>query len=327
MFQDETSVIGDNLLYPMVLMGKYLRKMGHKFSTIDMDDITKFDKIIFLDYPTMLNSYFRKLLRLKHKELYLVLLESEMIRPDNFILSNHKPFKKVFTWKTNLIDNKKYINLHLANKIEIDKGAFNPLIKKGLFTMIASHKYNDHPLELYSERIKAIKWFEINHPEEFDLYGIGWDRVFFRGKLHNLNPLLNKLYKKMKFLPKFNLFPSYKGPLKSKRDILKKYRYSISYENASIPGYISEKIIDCLLAGSVPIYLGAPDIQNFIPLSCFIDKRSFKSYNELYNYAKNMSTKEYNNYLENIYNFINSDNIKLFSAETFVKKIISEILK
>jgi hypothetical protein len=31
-------------------------------------------------------------------------------------------------------------------------------------------------LELYSKRVEAIKWFEKNHPEDFDFYGIGWDR-------------------------------------------------------------------------------------------------------------------------------------------------------
>jgi hypothetical protein len=24
--------------------------------------------------------------------------------------------------------------------------------------------------------VEAIKWFEKNHPEDFDFYGIGWDR-------------------------------------------------------------------------------------------------------------------------------------------------------
>jgi hypothetical protein len=38
------------------------------------------------------------------------------------------------------------------------------------------YKKINHPLELYSKRVEAIKWFEKNHPEDFDFYGIGWDR-------------------------------------------------------------------------------------------------------------------------------------------------------
>ncbi|MBA7551029.1 hypothetical protein ES705_43562 [subsurface metagenome] len=106
--------------------------------------------------------------------------------------------------------------------------------------MIAGHKFNSHPLELYSERVKAIRWFEENHPEDFDLYGIGWDKYCFKGMLSRLNRFntLRKLFKLK--------YPSYKGPIKSKREIYKKYKFAICYENArDISGYMTEKIFDC----------------------------------------------------------------------------------
>lgn len=41
------------------------------------------------------------------------------------------------------------------------------------------------------------------------------------------------------------------------------YEFSIIVENERTPGYFTEKLIDCLSQGTVPIYWGAPDITNF----------------------------------------------------------------
>jgi hypothetical protein len=44
---------------------------------------------------------------------------------------------------------------------------------------------------------------------------------------------------------------------------LKDYRYSIVTENCQVPGYFTEKIIDCFLTGTVPIYWGDPKIDMY----------------------------------------------------------------
>lgn len=36
-------------------------------------------------------------------------------------------------------------------------------------------------------------------------------------------------------------------------------------ENSLVEDYVSEKVYDALIAGCVPIYWGAPNIQDFIP--------------------------------------------------------------
>ncbi|MDO5470014.1 MAG: glycosyltransferase family 10 [Akkermansia sp.] len=43
----------------------------------------------------------------------------------------------------------------------------------------------------------------------------------------------------------------------SKINFLKKYKFTIAFENTNRDGYITEKLIDPLLAGSVPIYWGS----------------------------------------------------------------------
>lgn len=45
-----------------------------------------------------------------------------------------------------------------------------------------------------------------------------------------------------------------------KEEGLDDYMFSIAHENASYPGYFTEKILDCFATGTVPIYWGDPEI-------------------------------------------------------------------
>lgn len=47
-----------------------------------------------------------------------------------------------------------------------------------------------------------------------------------------------------------------------KLNFMKDYRFSIEVENARIPGYFTEKILDCFRTGTIPIYCGDPLIGN-----------------------------------------------------------------
>lgn len=52
-------------------------------------------------------------------------------------------------------------------------------------------------------------------------------------------------------------------PLANKRDGLLPYRFSVVIENSREYGYFTEKLVDALLCGTVPIYWGAPDVGKF----------------------------------------------------------------
>lgn len=53
--------------------------------------------------------------------------------------------------------------------------------------------------------------------------------------------------------------------LDNKWDGVAGYKYSIAIENSNIDNYWTEKISDCLLAYTVPVYFGAPNIYDFFP--------------------------------------------------------------
>ena len=67
------------------------------------------------------------------------------------------------------------------------------------------------------------------------------------------------------------------NPLPEKWDGLYPYQASIVLENRITPGMFTEKIFDPLLTWTVPLYWGAPDIQNYFPLvdDQILDLRDF----------------------------------------------------
>lgn len=61
-----------------------------------------------------------------------------------------------------------------------------------------------------------------------------------------------------------------------KLELMKSYRFTIAFENATGTDYVTEKFYEPLLSGSVPIYLGAPNIHTFSPSpTAFIDVRNY----------------------------------------------------
>lgn len=67
------------------------------------------------------------------------------------------------------------------------------------------------------------------------------------------------------------------GPVKDKDAFVRKYKFIIAFENTLTPGYTTEKIVDAMRGGSLPIYWGNPQVGiDFNPRS-FINARDFPS--------------------------------------------------
>ena len=312
---DDVIINRDNCMYPFWLLKQEFLKNGYDLSTQDINSIENSQIIIYNEMPAIMPKENDK------NKSYLLIFESELIRPDNWDLEKHKYFNKIFTWNDDIVDYKKYYKINFAQNIPktINKDLFK---KEKLFVLIAGNKRSTHSLELYSKRLEAIRWFEINHPKDFDFYGIGWDK--YKIKNRYINFFFQKLGLSKLFRPNFT---NYKGMVRSKKEVLEKYRFSICYENArDIRGYITEKIFDCFFAGCVPIYWGASNITKYIPKECFVDKRNFDSYEELFAYIKNIDNQEYKRYLDSIEEFLSGEKSCQFSSDFFVKTIIGEII-
>lgn len=321
MLHNSNAPIGDDLLLPIVELGKHLKKNNVRTATLDTLDQAEFDAYLFIDMPDMANRYVKSAFN-SGKPLYLLALESPLVRPENSDVTLHAQFTKVFTYNDSLVDGIKYIKTNYSfsfpQSLKVDM-----VKKEKLCVTIAGNKkprIKGNYKELYSERIRAIRWFEENHPEEFDLFGIGWSRPEFK-----LRRLLNPL----KLIKIFSAptYTTYKGSVERKRPILERYKFSLCYENVQdIPGYITEKIFDSFFADTVPVYLGANNITDYIPKECFVDKRDFADYPSLYRFMATISENDYNSYISNIRKYLLSDKTAEFSCDNFARVISSHIL-
>lgn len=139
-------------------------------------------------------------------------------------------------------------------------------------------------------------------PDKLDLYGSGWNNIKnYRGG-----------------------FGQYRGKTHSpqnKLDILSNYDYSIAIENCNINNYFTEKINDCILSWTTPIYYGCKNISDYLPEGSYIpinidDPQNAKSVIlDLYNrepdldaleIARNKILDEYNVW-ETVYRIINNE--------------------
>jgi hypothetical protein len=66
----------------------------------------------------------------------------------------------------------------------------------------------------------------------------------------------------------------------------KPYKFVICCENKRHPGYVTEKIINAMLADSIPIYYGASDISSHFNPKSFIDIGSFATRQQAIDYIK-----------------------------------------
>jgi hypothetical protein len=253
---------------------------------------------------------------------WAILGETEVVVPQNWDPHIQAQFDRLFTWRDSWIDNERFFRLNLPNAIDSPRSELS--VPDRFCTMIAGNKRSRHPLELYAKRREAIRWFERHHPDHFDLYGLDWDVLIVGGPrpLRALNVLLPTRTRRL-LAPRF---PSYRGPVATKGDVLSRYRFTICFENArDIEGYITEKLFDCLLAGTIPVYWGAPNITDHVPANCFIDFRDFASYEELYEHLTSLSTEARAKFRQAGQAFLRSDRATPFSTEHWVETLLSHL--
>lgn len=304
LFKNTNAAIGHNLLKPWCDLHAYGQAHGMHFVTLDqIAGPEELDAVIFMDRPRGDNPM---VVRLFNADIakYLCLYETEIIKPDNWDTEFHQRFDRLFTWSDKHVDHHRFIKINSAidpepaHDFEALKAAFH---QRKLCTLIAGAKAAQHPNELYSERLRAIHWFQANAPQDFDLYGFGW------------NP---------------GVFPSYQGAVDDKLATLARYRFAICYENArNYPGYITEKILDCFRAGAVPVYLGAPNMDQWIPRDCYIDRNDFATEQALYAHLATMDAQTHGAYLDRIRDLLASPKIYPFTTECFITTLTSLVAR
>ncbi|MCL5798051.1 MAG: glycosyltransferase family 10 [Patescibacteria group bacterium] len=160
--------------------------------------------------------------------------------------------------------------------------------------------------ELQSKRFEAIEYF--GKRKELDLFGYGWkDKERLPdGFRERLDPILDKIKP---------------NSCKDKNRTISGYKYAVCFENTAYPGYITEKIIDCFTAGVIPVYLGAPDVEKYIPPETFVDMRKFDSWEKLERKLKHINEQEAKRMIEAGREFLKSNEGLKYSFSGFAKDI------
>ena len=117
------------------------------------------------------------------------------------------------------------------------------------------------------------------------------------------------------------------GPVESKLEFQKKYKFSMAFENSSSNGYTTEKLVDAFASGGIPIYWGDPLVTNIFNPKAFINANNFINEIELIEFIKKMDTND-TLYLEFIKQPVLNDNDYLKKEqekiENFIYKIFDE---
>lgn len=195
-------------------------------------------------------------------------------------------YSAVYTWNDDLVDGKKFFKIYYPSLMPMvdDLPAFE---EKKFCTMVAGN--------WTQPRVQMVEFFESKPEGEFEFYG------FY--------PYNSRMYR--------GAIPGFHSG-KEKIEVLKQYRFCICFENSThLNGYITEKIFCCFAAGCVPVYWGAPNVEAYIPKSCYVDLRDFDNREELYQYLKTMPKEVYERYLEDIREFLSSAEAQLFSPAYF----------
>lgn len=88
--------------------------------------------------------------------------------------------------------------------------------------------------------------------------------------------------------------------IESKEILFDGFQYSVIIENSAILNYFTEKIIDCLVSSTIPIYFGCTNIGDFFDDSYFLKFNNIAEFNSIIHnitpefYARVIDKIEYN---------------------------------
>jgi hypothetical protein len=214
------------------------------------------------------------------------------------------PFDRVLFWNDEFVAGcRQGVKCNIGQPvIEYSEIPIISFQNKRFMGAIFSNKFVKHVHSLYPERLQAVDYLS-SKAEGIDLYGVGWGM--------STRPSIQK---------------SYRGICEAKIDVLKNYKFSICFENArGYKGLITEKIFDCFAAGNVPVYLGAPNIEDYIPKSCFVDFRDFNDYPSLYKYLTAMTSVEYQAYIDAAREYLQSAEYREFTSERYAEIVLEQV--
>jgi hypothetical protein len=201
--------------------------------------------------------------------------------------------KSVFKKKDNIIKNRnKYITIIGEPWNEYDRGILNfvsllPKYENDIwFPHICWHINSERIITLQQKKFKPI-----NERDNFLIYlasnCIADRDLFFKliSKKHTGCHAGGKCCNNINLDDKFG-----RAFFKKNSLIFNNYKFVLCMENKSAPGYITEKILNAYLGGSIPIYKGDTEtVTKFFNPKSFVNIDNFKNFEECIDYIINLA--------------------------------------
>jgi hypothetical protein len=169
---------------------------------------------------------------------------------ENYPLLNDESFMKLFDFEMSYRKKADIWVPYLRHQLPLVRKAINKPQTKFCAAFISSHYNQSKRLQVLSELMRYIR---------VDSYG--------------------------------SIFQTHKVPVdngyKTKLDIIAQYKFTIAFENSIGVDYVTEKFYQPLIAGSIPVYLGAPNVDEYSPGdNAYLNASDFKNVRELAEFMK-----------------------------------------
>jgi len=221
---------------PWIYLRERLQDLGYQLENFHNQSLSNCDWVLFFDSVSVrpYHGWRGKARRLKAsltgkqplRDLYgeclrsgmaqcmaLFLWEGPSVSSSNWNRQLHNQFPVIFTWNDAFVDEQKYHKIYWPQTRQFPSVPKVHFAQKKLLVNISMNKHSRHSQELYSSRRSTIRHFERALPDDFDLYGVGWNRPV--GLVERALPFLCRKY------------PSYRGTVRHKWDVLPYYRFSV----------------------------------------------------------------------------------------------------
>jgi hypothetical protein len=99
----------------------------------------------------------------------------------------------------------------------------------------------------------------------------------------NPDPVRIRAVDKLSEVMESGLFGSYfRNPVKNKLEVASRYRFMVCFENDLYPGYVTEKIVEAYLSGTIPLYWGdlGSKRDNLFNHKAFLNLNDFETLDE-----------------------------------------------
>lgn len=208
-------------------------------------------------------------------------VEPNIIFPiEDIIIANHQKYHTILTFNKKILTQCPNSKFYVYGTTILEKTDYETIdIKAKLFKISAlagTKNINNAPGHIFRQLI---------HYNQHELCNL--PIIFFRSSAQ------------LPHIPDFGNNPLIGVNASDKIELFKEFQFSIAIENSKQENYFTEKLLDCLITKTIPIYWGCPNIDEFFDTSGWIILES-NTIEELHYKMGLLNEGYYNNYIDTI---------------------------